>query len=562
MRDGVRIAVDVLRPRGGADAALPTVMMMARYWRSFALRVPAPRGKAPLGPRAPLADALLAEGYAVVVVDARGTGASEGAWPHPWSAAELADYRKVVDWIVAQPWSNGRVGATGISYEGTTAMLLAATGHPAVRAVAPRSFELDLFPDVVRPGGVLNQVFLNSWSESVGALDADRAPALFGTIGRIVVKGVRRVDEDPSGVELARLVAARRNPAVLDAVAKIAARDDRYGGQAVTLDDISVRAHLPALREAAVPAQLWASWMDATTADAALQLYAALPSVRELRIGAWSHTGEQHASPFREGGPPDPPLPDQWREILRFLAGPLQRDEPPHGERLIHYFTMGAERWTATPSWPPAGTRIDALHVGPAGMLSAGPPDRPGSEEHAVDPRASTGRANRWHTQMARPVKYGDRAGADRRLATWTAAPLDAPLEITGHPEVELFVRLPGDDAALFAYLEAVSSAGRVHLLSEGVIRVQHRPAGDTPPTFRRADLRPVAPGQLTAIRLRLLPTSVRIPPGWRVRLALAFADAETFAPLSGGTPPRVTVAYGPDAPSRLLLPVARAPGA
>ena len=58
-------------------------------------------------------------GYALVVVDARGTGASFGtrdSFPQPRS--ERADYRVIADWIVAQPWSDGRIGATGISSRG------------------------------------------------------------------------------------------------------------------------------------------------------------------------------------------------------------------------------------------------------------------------------------------------------------------------------------------------------------------------------------------------------------------------------------------------------------
>jgi uncharacterized protein len=50
---------------------------------------------------------------------------------------EIGYMKDIVSWIVGQPWSNGRVGGTGASYDGNTAELLAASGHSAVKAVAP-----------------------------------------------------------------------------------------------------------------------------------------------------------------------------------------------------------------------------------------------------------------------------------------------------------------------------------------------------------------------------------------------------------------------------------------
>ena len=56
--------------------------------------------------------------------DEIGSGASFGNRPCPWSEDEVADGADIVDWIIRRPWSNGRVGATGISYDGTTSEML------------------------------------------------------------------------------------------------------------------------------------------------------------------------------------------------------------------------------------------------------------------------------------------------------------------------------------------------------------------------------------------------------------------------------------------------------
>jgi len=64
-------------------------------------------------------DFLNQQGYAELLVDARGSGASFGSRRIEWSPEEITDYGEIVDWMVEQPWSNGRVGAFGVSYDGT-----------------------------------------------------------------------------------------------------------------------------------------------------------------------------------------------------------------------------------------------------------------------------------------------------------------------------------------------------------------------------------------------------------------------------------------------------------
>jgi len=136
MRDGVRIAIDVLLPANlPADAKLPTVLMQTRYWRS---REYHPEGRWIAWAGDELNRFFVTHGYAVLLVDVRGTGASFGSRRHPWNAEEIKDAGDIVDWIVAQSWSNGKVGGYGISYEGSTAELLAVPNHAAWISLASR----------------------------------------------------------------------------------------------------------------------------------------------------------------------------------------------------------------------------------------------------------------------------------------------------------------------------------------------------------------------------------------------------------------------------------------
>lgn len=159
MRDGVRLAVDVYLPldSGGVALAkpLPTIIVFTPYYRRFALRSDAPPSSEPSISAGRYRDCFVPRGSALVVVDARGTGASCGVREGCRSPKERDDYREIVDWIVAQRWSNGAVAATGISYVGAAADFVASTGHPAVRAIAPLFSVWDTYSDHYYPGGML-----------------------------------------------------------------------------------------------------------------------------------------------------------------------------------------------------------------------------------------------------------------------------------------------------------------------------------------------------------------------------------------------------------------------
>jgi uncharacterized protein len=79
---------------------------------------------------------LADKNFAVIIADARGSGASGGSRLSEFSPEEIQDLGELVEWAANQPWSNGRVGTFGISYEGAAAEL-AAVSHPrALGAVA------------------------------------------------------------------------------------------------------------------------------------------------------------------------------------------------------------------------------------------------------------------------------------------------------------------------------------------------------------------------------------------------------------------------------------------
>jgi hypothetical protein len=89
---------------------IPALLLQTRYWRANDVRVPFKWFQKPLE----FTEVFAGSGYALVFVDVRGTGASFGVWLHPWAKDAVMDGSEVVDWIVSQPWSNGKVGARAL----------------------------------------------------------------------------------------------------------------------------------------------------------------------------------------------------------------------------------------------------------------------------------------------------------------------------------------------------------------------------------------------------------------------------------------------------------------
>ena len=176
MRDGIKIASDIALPEGlPSGEKIPAIMRMTRYWRA-----------AEGAPADFFQRFFTSHGYAYISVDARGSGASFGHRNYLLHNDEIKDFGEVVDWIITQNWSNGKVGSLGISYEGSTAELIAANMHPAVKAVIPRFNEFDDYTDIIFPGGILLAPFLKLWDDMVTSMDT----------GEMQQGKIKPVDED------------------------------------------------------------------------------------------------------------------------------------------------------------------------------------------------------------------------------------------------------------------------------------------------------------------------------------------------------------------------------
>jgi hypothetical protein len=597
MRDGVRIAIDVCLPRGHRGERLPTILRQTRYFRRFLVHPLLRRAlsETTLDPmNGPMRALLCSRGYAWVDVDVRGSGASFGERPCPWFLdGEVADGKEIVDWITKQPWSNGRVGSTGVSYDGTTADFLATTGHPAVRAIAPRFSLFDVFTDVAFPGGLHHAYFTAAWEKANAALDRNvpgemvaliymlqahgaLPPNLAHALDRPLsnaalaraltygLGGVAPVDADQSRRDLtAALASHSENYSVHDGAVHVTYRDDSPPNSPLvgqTSDYFSPHSYVERMRDVAVLS--YGGFFDAGYAGAAVKRHHALSALgadSELLLGPWVHGGQLDMDPDAPGRAT---CFDHAAELLRFFDRSLLEEPVAGTERSarVRYYMMGQGRWCAAETWPPTGTSEVELCFSPGRRLAPAPV-QDGTDDFEVDLSVSSGKRTRWRTLLC-PFLQADGAGRSKSgYLCYDSDALDRDLDLVGHPVLVLELASSQPDFAMIAYLEDVTEAGDARILTEGQLRSLHESRlGATEAklpralsSFFRGDARRLEPDQIASHVFELLPLAMRIRRGHRLRLTLGGADVDHFA-----TPPSV----GPLrwkiqlSGSRLLLPV------
>ena len=131
MRDGVRLATDVYRPKN-STGRVGTIWVRTPYNFNF--------WDVRNGVPADMNTILTAikRGYAYVLQNERGHFFSEGNYDI--LGAPRTDGDDALTWISSQPWSNGKVGTTGCSSTAEYQMGIAALGNPAHAAMNVQGF--------------------------------------------------------------------------------------------------------------------------------------------------------------------------------------------------------------------------------------------------------------------------------------------------------------------------------------------------------------------------------------------------------------------------------------
>ena len=578
MPDGVRLAVDVWLPAGTtAGAHLPTVLEADRYWRAQAYT-----GGITKNPNYYIAQPWNTRGYAYVFADLRGTGASFGTLNAELGRQLVADVGSLADWVAAQPWSNGRVGVTGVSYSADIAMGSLALRNPHITDAAPLSYDFDPYEDIMRPGGILIQpliapygLYLQIKDKAHGTTCATNAQTRELCKQTGLTGAAPEPVDGPHGRALRAAARAQHFHNVnLPGMAQAGVyRDWSQGPQSWTV--ASVGSKTSTISAGGVPILTFAGWLDAGTANGVLSEFASLSNTQESWIGPWSHGQGYFADPFQPGRTSMTPAEHQQLNdrVYAFFDRYVKGDARPDGTRVLHYYTLNAGTWHTTTRWPVAGTHMRRLYFGARHTLTwQHGAARPGSDLLHLNRTAGTGHQDRWNTNLTGDkVVYPNRAAVDRKLLTYATAPLRAATTVTGLGRVTLQVTgvHGARHGALYAYLEDVQPNGRVTYITEGELTLANRAIAPkennplwrklrTPRTYARADAAPLPLQTRQQITFDLLPTSVLFHPGDRIRIAIAAADPDSFQLLPADGNATYRISHGPASPSFVELPIIR----
>lgn len=602
MSDGVDLAVDtyVADYIVQKNQTVPTILFTTRHGRGYTLDFPfslfSQYATKFTNPRTNIyVQRFTTNGYAWVSVDVRGTGASAGAKTHDFADQEIQDGYELIEWITQQPWSNGKVAAIGHGLEGVGALLLAASKHPALKAVSLNGAPVDLYRSAFYPGGVKNRKALESYASFT--YDTDRQirwreiPTLRPRIMMNYFGGnVYRVDDD--NAKFANYIAQHaRNPNLTAELETVQFRDDSLKTVGVAFDELDILRHLGDIAASGVKIHSFGGYYDMGVARSSILLFQYLtntldadvaqllpplphdantdPFNHRLTLGPWSHAGVDNADPFAVSKQKCFYHVD---EISRFFDHHLfdrrQQITKMDGEEPIHYYTLVQSKWKSAVTWPPSHLSEQVLYFGPDHTLEeVATPS--GELTVAVAHKPLYDVESRWHMIRhlfgVRPFYYNDRQPMEEQFATFLTPEL--PLtEITGEVELRLFFSVDTPSVNLVAYVEDVdyqlpfkneNKRRGVTYVTEAVFNPVHEPIrpGSSVHSFRKAHGRTLVANEVYEAVIRFEPISYIVKRRHQLRVSIGVATPNEFGDAGAQLPTKLTVHFGGDYPTALKLP-------
>ncbi len=385
MCDGVRLAADVYYPaRDGAPATgrFPTILLRTSYDKA------APRYISTI------AEFFTPRGYVTVQQDLRGRYGSEGRgqYRHTANANEGRDGYDTIEWIAAQPWSNGRIGMVGSSHPGLVQTHAALYRPPHLTAIWPDVAPTNSYAHQVRWGGAMQLHMFGALF--IHAQDSQEALA-DPTVRTAILQAMSRMRElvyvTPFKPGHTPLAAVPSLEAVLFDYYTRGAYDEFWSAEC---NDFSRFFE----RHADIPATFSGGWFD-PYAIATTNHFAAMArqnrTPQRLIMGPWTHNGMRIDAPTFTANDvdfgPDAAWgftrynPERLRWFDRWLkdAPTAVEDDPPvqifvmgggSGRRTIGGRLDHGGRWPAEREWPLARTQYTSYYLHAGGGLDPEPP--------------------------------------------------------------------------------------------------------------------------------------------------------------------------------------------
>lgn len=542
MDDSVRLAVNVYLPKGlKKGEKVPAVLFQTRYWRAAGVKWPFNMmvDVVPHTANFPVLE-FPKYGYGLVTVDVRGSGASEGEKTLTLcDMREVLDSKNIIDWVVEQEWCSGNVGATGVSYIGNTALYALYNQHPNLKAIVPTYSVWDLYDDVSAPGGIYFHQFISMYADFCEQLDQNTIPAHRNSGKNKLSYGVERV-KGYSKKDMTKIWEKHTC--------------NHYhrteGGTAEYMDDVftvngSFRVqdvlspHLFANRIKGSGAAIysWSGWWDAGFSHSAIRQFINLDNGKNrMRLGPWNHGGGANVSPTMAGASQY----DDVKEVVRFFDYHLKGMDNGLAESpRIHYYTMGENVWKTSDVWPIEADR-KLLYLGASESADWVESTTSNSfTPYVVDTTHSLGKDCRWNFDTSHGgISYRDESSEDSITTIFTAPILEEDVEVTGHIQVNLYLKSATEDGSIFAYLEDVDEDGNVWKVTDGQFRFVHRKLQENPPhypdvvpyhSYTKADAEPMNTNEVEFLSFDMLPTSHLFKKGHCMQIRFAGVDVYNF---------------------------------
>jgi predicted acyl esterase len=408
MRDGKSLACSIYRPKPSLDSKLSNDQKFPAIVNNIE---PYQRWQND-SQNTYLAD----HGYVVMSCDARGAKESTAAGPlvDPFGETEQHDMYDLVEWMAAQPWSNGDVGIGGYSYGAILAYLGAAQRPPHLRVIAARASYANLYKEMVYLGGIRGLDVAGWW---------------LGLIGNTTIGATWR-----------------QHPLY-----------DSYWAERV------IDTKYDALRASQVPILDYGGWYDIYP-DGETRNYMALRDQTWLVMNWGAHLD---TSPV-----PDNALLAWYDHWLKKLPTAPLPDDKVISYEMPKVNSASGHGWTTFPDWPPPTSGPVRLRFNTDASL-ADAPDKHGSVSYQVDP--ADGSATYWNHGYSEASGPADEQAQDLARVTFTTSPLKKDVVVAGATEVNLRAALSATDGNLVVRMTDVEPSGASIIVASGWLKASHR---------------------------------------------------------------------------------------
>lgn len=544
MRDGVRLATDIYRPKG--DGKYPVIFSRTPYnfnsWGDGEQRTR----------NAQRAYEYIKKGYAYVIQNERGRYYSEGEWDI--LGVPLTDGYDAFEWMKNQSWSNGKIGTLGCSSTAEWQMAVSALDHPSHAAMVPQGFGAGVgrVGDINEQGnwyrGGAEQMLFFSWLYGVEH-DKFKPRIPEGATQEDLIRISRFYDLAPENPPVDMSKALSHLP-IQDILKNINGKHEVFdkmirrkpnhpdwfkGG--IYHDD----------KDIGTPSFWFASWYDVSITPNIKLFNHARNNTKDsfirdnqyLVIAPTLHCGYTRATEntiVGERSVGDARL-NYDEQITKWFDLWLKEDQNDFKETTprVQYYTMGSNKWQSAEEWPPANTEMVTYYLNSGGKANS----------RFGDGRLSTKKAGKdkpdgftYDPMKAVPSHGGNvcctgnavRGGArDQQnmearndILVYTTDILNKDTEVTGFIESKLFVSSDAKDTDFTIKLIDVYPDGTAYNLDETIQRVRYREGYDKEVFMEK--------GKVYEVDLTPMSTSNLFKKGHRIRVEISSSNFPRFA--------------------------------